>query len=311
MLGLGWTIGKTKADFVGKRSLARPDLVARGRKQLVGLLTADGATKLEEGAQIVDDPDQPLPMRMIGHVTSCYHSAALGRSIALAVVENGRDRMGETVHVPMPEGNVAATIAPGGVLRSRRWPGEAVTEDRPMKQVHQFDTAAADLPVIEELPPGARFSLRARPAARAGLAAALGFDLPGRIGDRAREGAREVLCLGPDEWMITAGEDEAAAIPAAFAERYAAIPHALADISDREVSLAIRGPGTLALLAMGCPRDVARIAPGRGARTIFHGATVVLWRDAEDAVRIDVWRSFMPHLRALLETGLAELRAGL
>ncbi len=112
-LGLGWTIGKTKSDFVGKRSLARPDLVARGRKQFVGLLTADGATRLEEGAQIVDDPDQPLPMRMIGHVTSSYHSAALGRSIALAVVENGRDRMGETVHVPMPGGSVAATIAPG------------------------------------------------------------------------------------------------------------------------------------------------------------------------------------------------------
>lgn len=112
-LGLGWTIGKTKEDFVGMRSLSRPDLVARGRKQFVGLLTADGAVRLEEGAQIVDDPDQPLPMRMIGHVTSSYNSAALGRSIALAVVENGRERMGETVHIPMPEGNVEATIAPG------------------------------------------------------------------------------------------------------------------------------------------------------------------------------------------------------
>ena len=39
--GLAWAIGKQKPDFVGKRSLARPDMVAKGRKQLVGLLTDD------------------------------------------------------------------------------------------------------------------------------------------------------------------------------------------------------------------------------------------------------------------------------
>ena len=70
--GMAWAIGKNKPDFVGKRGLARPDLVAAGRKQLVGLLTEDGRTKLEEGAQIVLDPNQPMPMKMIGHVTSSY-----------------------------------------------------------------------------------------------------------------------------------------------------------------------------------------------------------------------------------------------
>ena len=34
--GLDWAVGKKKADFVGKRSLSRPDIVAPGRKQLVG-----------------------------------------------------------------------------------------------------------------------------------------------------------------------------------------------------------------------------------------------------------------------------------
>jgi sarcosine oxidase subunit alpha len=100
--GLGWAVGKKKPDFVGKRSLARPDMVAPGRKQLVGLLTDDPTLVLEEGAQIVADPAQAVPMTMIGHVTSSYHSAALGRSIALAVVANGRARMGETLYVPMP-----------------------------------------------------------------------------------------------------------------------------------------------------------------------------------------------------------------
>ena len=108
--GLGWAIGKKKADFVGMRSLSRPDLVAEGRKELVGLLTEDPETVLEEGAQIVADPAQPTPMRMIGHVTSAYWSAALGRSIALALVEGGRARTGETLHVPMPDRVIPARV---------------------------------------------------------------------------------------------------------------------------------------------------------------------------------------------------------
>jgi sarcosine oxidase subunit alpha len=111
--GLGWAIGKKKPDFVGKRSLARPDLVAGGRKQLVGLQTADPNVRLEEGAQIVADPDQPIPMKMIGHVTSSYRSEALGRTIAMALVEDGRDGlMGTTVYVPMPDTTHAARIVP-------------------------------------------------------------------------------------------------------------------------------------------------------------------------------------------------------
>ncbi|WP_111559565.1 sarcosine oxidase subunit alpha [Paracoccus sediminilitoris] len=107
--GLDWAIGKAKKDFVGKRSLQRPDIVAPNRKQLVGLLTENG-TRLEEGAQIVLDPNQSLPMTMAGHVTSSYDSVALGRPIAMAVITGGHAMMGRTVHIPMPEGTVQATI---------------------------------------------------------------------------------------------------------------------------------------------------------------------------------------------------------
>jgi len=108
--GVGWAIGKAKLDFVGKRSLARAAMVAPDRKQLVGLLTEDPATVLEEGAQIVADPSQPIPMRMLGHVTSSYHSATLGRSIALAMVRGGRAMTGQVVHVPMPGRTIAARV---------------------------------------------------------------------------------------------------------------------------------------------------------------------------------------------------------
>lgn len=108
--GLGWAIGKAKPDFVGKRSLARPDMLRKDRKQLVGLFTVDPKTVLEEGAQIVLDPNQAVPMKMVGHVTSSYWSAALGRSIALAVIEGGHSRQGQTVHIPMPGHIIQATV---------------------------------------------------------------------------------------------------------------------------------------------------------------------------------------------------------
>ncbi len=107
---LNWAVGKAKTDFVGKRSLIRPDMVARGRKQLVGLLTDDPKVVLEEGAQIVADPNQPKPMTMLGHVTSSYWSDALGRSIAMAVVADGRERDGQTLHIPMPDRTITAKV---------------------------------------------------------------------------------------------------------------------------------------------------------------------------------------------------------
>ncbi len=105
-LGLGWAIGKGKADFVGKRSLTRPDMLLPDRKQLVGLLTADPAVVLEEGAQITA-PASRVPL---GHVTSAYHSPALGRSIALALLSAGRARIGTRLAVPMPAGEIAIAV---------------------------------------------------------------------------------------------------------------------------------------------------------------------------------------------------------
>ncbi|WP_349369722.1 sarcosine oxidase subunit alpha family protein [Salinarimonas sp.] len=109
-VGLGGMVSKVKADFVGKRSLSRPDVVASGRKQLVGLVTEDPSELLDEGAQIVLDPTAPKPVPMLGHVTSSYVSPAAGRTIALALVADGRARMGETVHVTTMRGFARATI---------------------------------------------------------------------------------------------------------------------------------------------------------------------------------------------------------
>jgi sarcosine oxidase, subunit alpha len=108
--GLNWAVSKKKADFVGIRGLKRPDLVKEGRKQLVGLKTKDPKVVLEEGAQIVADPNQQKPMTMLGHVTSSYWSENLGSSIALAVVAGGRSMMGKTLYIPMEKETIAVEV---------------------------------------------------------------------------------------------------------------------------------------------------------------------------------------------------------
>ena len=107
-LGLGWALSKTKDDFIGKRSLSRPDTVRKDRKQLVGLLTEDPQTVIPEGSQLVDDPKAPTPVPMVGHVSSSYYSACCGHSIAMALIKGGHHRMGETVYAPLANGRVIA-----------------------------------------------------------------------------------------------------------------------------------------------------------------------------------------------------------
>ena len=108
-LEMEWILSRKK-DFIGRRSLARKGMRDPMRKRLVGLRTEDPATVLPEGAQILAGPPSGPPETMIGHVTSSYMSAALGRSIALALVRGGRERKPGSVHVPLDNGTVRAEI---------------------------------------------------------------------------------------------------------------------------------------------------------------------------------------------------------
>ena len=109
-LGMNWIISKKK-DFIGKRSLSRSDTDRPNRKQLVGLKTQDASRVLPEGAQLVNSRQEAQPVPMIGHVSSSYFSANLGRSIALALVKGGLSRMGGTIYAHLMDGSVVpATI---------------------------------------------------------------------------------------------------------------------------------------------------------------------------------------------------------
>lgn len=106
-LNMGWCVGRTKPfSWIGKRGMNRADCLREDRKQLVGLKPVNPNQVLPEGAQLVFDPKQSIPMQMVGHVTSSYMSAAMGHSFAMAVVKGGLKRMGERVFAPLADGSV-------------------------------------------------------------------------------------------------------------------------------------------------------------------------------------------------------------
>jgi sarcosine oxidase subunit alpha len=113
-LGLDRLVASDKF-FIGKRSLARPDSRRSDRRQLVGLLTENRDEVLPEGAQLVAEPRAALPIPkepipMLGYVTSSYFSPTCARSIALALVEAGIARTGETLYAPLASGCAKVTL---------------------------------------------------------------------------------------------------------------------------------------------------------------------------------------------------------
>ena len=102
-LGMKWIVAAGKPDFVGKRALERNLADPSPRPQLVGLLAADPALVLAEGAQVLDEAGTGGR----GFVTASCMSPALGRSIALALVEDGRRLVGTEVDVFAPSGEVS------------------------------------------------------------------------------------------------------------------------------------------------------------------------------------------------------------
>lgn len=105
-VGWGEIASRKSRDFIGKRSLSRPDNLRADRLHLVGL-HGDDAAVLVPGAHVrlaatTEGSD--------GWVTSAVLSPALGRPIALALVRGGRARLGEHLSVHDLDRTTSATI---------------------------------------------------------------------------------------------------------------------------------------------------------------------------------------------------------
>jgi sarcosine oxidase subunit alpha len=96
-LGVAGPRTKRASEFVGRRSLFTEAGNSTDRNQLVGLALREGEAPLATGAHGVEKRDGRL--RSIGFVTSSYQSPTLGRPVALALIERGAARHGETIDV--------------------------------------------------------------------------------------------------------------------------------------------------------------------------------------------------------------------
>ncbi|MBT9288587.1 2Fe-2S iron-sulfur cluster-binding protein [Prosthecodimorpha staleyi] len=108
-LGLGGMVSKRKTDFIGKRSMELRRRLDPERFELVGLLPADPARLVPEGAPLTPGgakTDQE------GFVSACVASVALGRVVGLGLLKRGRARLGETVHVRVRDEIVPLTVVP-------------------------------------------------------------------------------------------------------------------------------------------------------------------------------------------------------
>jgi sarcosine oxidase subunit alpha len=93
-IGMGRPREKRVDAYLGDRSLFTPAACRDGRRQLVGVAAA-GKQPLPVGAHALSRAgNRP---RSIGWITSSYPSAALGQPVALALIENGASRHGETL----------------------------------------------------------------------------------------------------------------------------------------------------------------------------------------------------------------------
>jgi sarcosine oxidase subunit alpha len=107
-LDLGLSVANDK-DFLGRRSLFRSDTARPDRKQLVGILPDDPNVVIPEGAQLIAEPHSTV---MLGHVTSSYFGARIGRGFALALVAGGRACHGQQVWAWHLGRTIAAQICP-------------------------------------------------------------------------------------------------------------------------------------------------------------------------------------------------------
>jgi sarcosine oxidase subunit gamma len=218
-------------------------------------------------------------------VTSSYRSPTLGRSIALAMVAGGRQRIGDTVHVFFGGRTVPARVVPPRFIEPSS-PG--VEASAPTVSIER---GPAPLPLV---------SLRGDPRRQAFLDAvrsAVGSEPPTAPNTVAENGGARILWLGPDEWLV-AGDAEA---EAALGRALAGTGSAVVDVACA-YSILTLGGAWRDTLAAGCKLDLrpAAFGPGCCARTLLARASVILEPRSEAEALVYVRPSYESYLRRWL-----------
>ena len=97
-VGYGSMVRNKSIDFLGRRSLALPEMTRNNRPQLVGLRPLDDERPLAVGAQFALTPNLKDSSSGLGHVTSSAWSPTLQAPLALGLLAGGRGRVGQQLY---------------------------------------------------------------------------------------------------------------------------------------------------------------------------------------------------------------------
>jgi len=108
-LSLDGMVSKKK-DFIGKRSLSRPAFVDNTREKIVGVVPLDKKTMIPEGSHLVVDSNAPLPNPKLGHVSASCWSVEYNNPFSLAIIKDGKKRIGEKLYALSPLKNKSIPV---------------------------------------------------------------------------------------------------------------------------------------------------------------------------------------------------------
>ena len=119
----------------------------------------------------------------------------------------------------------------------------------------------------------------------------------------ATSGGRDVLWLGPDEWLIVGVPGATTAIRHELEASLSGLRCSVVDVSANRAVIELAGPSRHDLLSSACPIDLhpRSWGDGRCAQSVF-GAAQVLLHEREGVTRLFVRPSFADYVVDLLLT---------
>ncbi len=126
-----------------------------------------------------------------------------------------------------------------------------------------------------------------------------GLALP-LVANTARMGAdRQLLWLGPDEWLLQCPIGQGAALEAALRQALAGQHFSVVSVGHGNTVLRVQGPGAADLLSRGCPLDfhASVFAAGQVAQShISRANATIVCKQAGSRYEVIVRRSFADYL---------------
>ncbi len=99
-----------KKDFIGKRSLQKEAFIQPDRQTLVGIIPIDKKTKIPEGSHLVENDKAALPNPKLGHVSSSCWSVEYNNPFSIAVLKDGKNKIGEKLFAVYPLKNISIPV---------------------------------------------------------------------------------------------------------------------------------------------------------------------------------------------------------